>query len=413
MVTMMIRVTGSALDRVARCEASAALPQATDANDEDDEAKDRRKGSVRHKYLERVIAVGHEEALAEVDAKHRGMCADIDLAKLGDRLKLSAEVAMAYNYRDDTARILIPVAPRVYDIDSRCEIAGTFDLVGVSADACYLGDYKGAHGWLPAPSASRQLGLGALCLARIYNKETAHVEYIRLLDDGNSIPWRAEMDGFALDAVGDEIRAVMALVPPLRARILAGEVPNVVEGGWCRYCSARFNCPPKTAMVRAVISDPPVPYSTGITPENAREAYLMLRKAKDAVKIFEAGLYAYAKLERIPIETQTDGSVLYFGELSRPGDDVLDGAIGHRVLAARYGGEAANKAVTMKITKAAIKDVIRPNLKPDEKITKVFDAVIDEIDAAGGIKNPTTVTCVEHSVSPEGDAKARKRKAAP
>ena len=411
---MMTRITGSAADRVARCAASAALPQCVDGTDEDaEEAKDRRKGSVRHKYLERVIAVGHVEALAEVDEKHRAMCADIDLAKLGDRLKLSAEVAMAYNYRDDTARILTPVAPRVYDIDSTCEIAGTFDLCGVSEDVCYLGDYTGAHGWLPNPAVSMQLGLGALCLARIYGRERAHVEYIRLLDDGGAIPWRAELDGFALDAVGDQIRQVMAEIPTLRARILAGETPNVVEGGWCRWCSAKPHCPSKTALVRAVLSDPPVPYSTGITPENAREAYLLLRKAKDAIKIFEGGLFAYAKLTPIPIETQADGSVRYFGEQVREGNDELVGPVVHAILSKHYGGEAANKAVTMEATKAAVKDVIRPNLKPEEKITHVFDSIIEEIDAAGGIKNkPTRSTC-EFTISPEGEMKVRKRKAAP
>lgn len=406
---MLIKITGSQIDRIARCPASAALPQVIDANPRDD----RDEGSARHKYLERVIAIGREEALGEVDEKYRAMCADIELAKLGDRLKLSSEVAMAYNYIADSARILTPVAPRVYDIDSRCEIAGTFDLCGVGEDAVYLGDFKGAHGWLPAPSASYQLSLGALCLSRIYNKDRAHLEYIRLLDDGGSIPFRADMDGFELDRVGDSIREMMAELPALRALVLANVAPNVVDGPWCKYCNAKQSCPARTAMVRAVLADPPVPYSTGITPDNAREAYLMLRKAKDAIKIFEGGLYAYAKLERIPIETQTDGSVLYFGELSRPGDDVLDGAIAHRVLSARYGGEPANKAVTMEVTKAAIKDVVRAHLKPEEKITHVFDEVIDEIDAAGGIKNPTTRSTIEFTISPDGAAKQRKRKAAP
>ena len=166
-------------------------------------------------------------------------------------------------------------------------------------------------------------------------------------------------------------------------------------------------------MVRAVISDPPVPYSTGITQENAREAYLMLRKAKDAIKIFEAGLFAYAKLTPIPIETQTDGSVRYFGEQVREGNDELVGPVTHAILAKHYGGEVANKAVTMEATKAAVKDAIRPNLKPEEKITKVFDSIIDEIDAAGGIKTKTVRSTVEFTISPEGETKVRRRKAAP
>lgn len=407
---MMTNPTGSGLDRIARCEASAALPQAVDASEDD---KDREAGSVRHKFLERVPVIGREEALGEVNPKHRAMCEDIQLAKLGDRLKLSTEVALAYNWKTDTARILKPVAPRVYDIDSTCEVAGTIDLAGMSEDRALAGDYKGAHGWLPHPSASRQLGLAALSLARIYERDMAEVEYIRLLDDGGSIPFRATLDGFALDDIASEIRGIMERIPEQRARVESGIVPSVVEGGWCRRCPARHACPAKTAMVRAVISDPPTPYSTGITPQNAREAYLQLQKAKDAIKIFEAGLFAYAKLTPIPIETQTDGSVRYFGELTREGNDELVGSVTHAVLAKHYGGEAANKAVTMEVTKAAVKDVIRPNLKPEEKITHVFDAILEEIDAAGGIKTKTTRTTTEFTISPDGEAKARKRKAAP
>lgn len=410
-----ILATGSQLDRVARCEASAALPQIVDANDEDRE--DRTRGSAMHKFLERVPEVGRETSIAEADEKHRAFLESIELAKLADRLSLSREVAIAYNFVADTARVLTPVAPRAYEIDSTCEIAMTLDLVGVGDDAVYVGDYKSGHAWLPAPEASYQLGAGALAVARLYRKSKAIIEYIRIRDDGSPRRFSAMLDVFGLDGVAMRLGELLADIPARRAAIAGGEVPDVVEGRWCRYCPARQHCPAKTALIRHVLSDPqPVPYLLPLTPESAQRAYKLLRPAKDALAQIEAALYAYAKTTPIPLGQEEDGSLRFFGELRRPGSEVLDGAITHRVLTERYGGEAANEAVTMETTKKAIADVARKNLKvgedgKPEKITKVTEAIYKRIGELGGSKHPETCTTIEYTVSPEGETKARKRKA--
>lgn len=404
--------TGSSLDRIALCPASAALPQITEVDDNEESAKHR--GSAVHKFLERVAAAGREAALAEVDPKHRERCESINTAKLADRLKLSTEVALAYNWREDTARILTPIAPRAYEV-SDDEVPATLDLAAHDAGSrrVYSGDYKGPRAWLPAPESSMQLGLGALALARIYDADEAEVEYIRILDQGEPRRFNATLDAFGLEAAAARIRATLGLVSEMRSAYEAGHVPNVVDGAHCRYCPARMMCPAKTAGMRAVLTgERRISLREPITPENASKFYAMVRTAKDLLAQAEATAYAYAKLTPIKVRDEEDGSIRYFGELTRPGNDVLDGAKAHLVLAKKYGAEAANAAVTMDVTKKSIGDAVKKHKPADATQKAEIESIIEEIDALGGISNPTTTTTTEFTVSPNGEAKARKRSAA-
>src|SRR5262249_27277760 len=158
---------------------------------------------------------------------------------------------------------------------------------------------------------------------------------------------------------------------------------------WCRYCPARQHCPSKTALIRRVLSDPqPIPYLQPLTPESALRAYQLLAPAKAAIAAAEAALYAYAKVTPIPLGEDEDGSLRYFGELKRPGKEVLDGAITHRVLTELYGGEAANKTVTMEVTKRAITDVVRDRMAQGAKITHEAERVFARIRELGGSARP-------------------------
>lgn len=404
--------TGSSLDRVAMCPASAALPQIFQEGTDDD-AKAR--GTVKHRFLERVAAVGRETALAEVDEKHRALCESINLAKIADTLKLSTEVALAYNWKRDTARILTPVAPRMYEIDPDEEIAATADVAAYDpkASRAYLGDYKGPRAWLPKPDQSMQLGLGAVALARIYGADEAVLEFIRLPDSGEPIRFDATLDAFGIESAAARIRETMELVGVVRERYEAGHIPNVTEGRHCGYCPAKMHCPAKTAGMRAVLAgEKRISLREPITPDNATQFYTMVRAAKDLLAQAEAAAYAYAKLTPIKVRDEEDGSVRLFGELTRPGNDVVDGAKAHLVIAKKYGAEAANAAVTMEVTKKAITEAVKKHKPADATQKSEIESIIDEIAALGGITNPTTTTTTEYTVSSTGEAKARKRSAA-
>jgi hypothetical protein len=399
----IVRVSGSSMDRVARCEASAALPQVIDGNENDGQ----KRGHAVHDFLERVPDVGREVALAEVPEKWRELCADIQLAKLAPQLKLSREVTLVYNWRDDTARM--PPQDMHVKVDRRCESVVRLDLLGLGERRVYVGDYKTGHGWLPTPERSYQLGMGAVAAARFFGARSATLEYIRIRDDGTIRKHSGEQDLFALDDTADKIKRTMLRAMELRERVLGGFVPNVVEGPWCKYCPAKFHCPAKTAGMRHVIGDPsPVPYVIPLTPEIALTAYLKLKEAKERLGMIESAIYAYAKLTPIPLGEDEDGSRRFFGELTRDGNDQLDGKIAHEVIASYFGGEVANQVVTMETTKKAITEAVKKHKQPDQTQKEVFEAIIDEIDLKHGISNPLTTSTIEYSISPDGDAKVRR-----
>lgn len=404
--------TGSQMDRILRCPASAALPQVRDANDE----KHRDRGTAAHAFLARVGEVGREAALAEVDEQWRPFCDSIELAQLEDRVTLTTELALAYDWRRDTARILEVLDARAYEVDPDSEIPLTIDLAGVADGTVYAGDYKGPHAWLPEPEQSMQLGLAALALARLHDAWSARVEYIRLRDDGTTRRFGAALDAFALEGAADRVRTAMGNVAELRARHDAGETLSVVEGPWCRYCSARPHCPAKTAMIRAVISDTArsIPYDLPITPANAGAAYSMWTRAREVIKTLESALYAYARDVAIPLGEDPDGSLRFFGSLAREGNEELDGGIAYGVLAEMYGTDEAAKAVEMSITKKSIGDIVNRNLdrlNPGERKTHRIMAIVTEIGKRGGSKRKSLDRPTEFTVAPDGEAKARKRKA--
>lgn len=426
--------SGSSLDRVSLCAASAALPQVFDANDANDQDSAKKRGSAVHAFLDAVAKHGREAALETVDANWRERCEAIEIAKLSDLLKLSTEVAVAYNWRRDTARLLQPKAPRCYEIDLDEEIAATLDVAAYDPKEgrVYSGDYKGPRAWLPAPEASMQLGLGVVALARIYEASEAETEYIRILDDGTPRRRSASLDVFALEGAAERIRATMGLVEETRAIVDAGKEPNVTEGPWCRYCPARFHCPAKTARIRSVMANPVaavlgegVPADAtltlreGVAPAEVATVYARWREAKAALSQIESAIYAYATLTPVPLGTDPDGSLRFFGELRREGNDVLDGRIVHRVITEKYGAEAANKVVTMEATKTAIAGLVTER-KPSAEVAKAtkwtkageIRAIEERLRELKGITNPETCTTTEYTISPAGETKARKRSAA-
>lgn len=406
-----IHPTGSKLDTVGRCPAAAALPQVETIPDESDKDP-RAKGTGVHRFLELVAEVGRDAALEQVDEAWRPLCAEIDTAKLTRELACSTEVALAYNWREDTARRLFPIERRAYEIDASCEVAFRLDLLGVGDEAVLIGDYRGPHAWLPLPDDSYQLGIGAVAAARLFGKSRARLEYIRILDDGRPLRFDADLDVFGIEAAAERVRGAMQAVELVRQVVESGRVPNVSEGPWCRYCNARQACPAKTATIRQLVLDTqPIAPLKVITPEDARRAYAMFEPMKRALKQVEGSLYAYAKLDPIFVREEDDGSQRWFGELSRPGNDQVDGPIAHAVLTEMYSGEVANASVTFETTKTAIGAAVRAALPEDEKLAPALREVYAAIDKRGGIRNPTTVTTTEFTISPSGEAKARKRKA--
>lgn len=418
----IVRASGSTIDRVARCNASAALPQVIDDNERNFFAG---KGSAMHEFLNRVPEVGYEAALLEVDENHREFCESIQLAKLKHAQSMSREFAIAYNWRDDTARLLKRNELGRVEVDRSCEIATIVDFGGVSTDAVATGDYKSGYQWLPPPEESFQLGTGLVALARLYDKRKGIAEYIRVLDDGSTRRKFAEFDGMALDMMAMKIADTMRNANDLRLRVMGGYVPDVREGPWCKYCPAKYGCPAKTSMIRAIVDDPaPIRYVLPMTAESAASAFLQIRKAKEIIKMAEGAVYKFALLAPFLIETEEDGTEHWLGEFTRPAAEEFKGEVAHAEVSKLYGGEIANSVVSMETTKAALTNAVKAEvtkanqaakdagLKPELTIKGETEKLYKAIRDAGGKVEKTTSTTTEYTKNPkDGTLKQYKRKA--
>lgn len=395
-------VTMSALPRVSRCPASAALPQARA------ESADASRGTAVHRYLERVAQVGREEALDEVPEDVRPLCEAIDLEQLPvDPSAFAAEVAMALDYDTGEAREIGRGRNRNYGPLGPTEVAGTADVVALLGDdAVYVGDYK--VGWghsRHTPPASRNLQLRALALAmaQLHGRGRAVVELIHVLDDGEVWCDRAELDAFDLDLVGVELQDTADRVDQAREQVGQGQVPEVSMGPWCRYCPAFASCPGQTALLRAVAESPSQEADellALLTPQQAARAYERLQQVKEALKRVEAAIHAYAREEPIPLG---DGMVFGPVEASR---DAVDGPVARQVLVRLYGQEVADAAVEYEASKASIDRGLRRLVEHfkqrGERVTlkALKEEALKAIRAAGGITTTTRVTVREHRAAP-------------
>ncbi len=365
----MIGVTASGLERVTECPASAILPRASERTQENT------RGSERHMFIELSASHGRDKALkflAEkgTDENTIAICEAMDLERLP--LELAHEVAFAFDIANGQARELGRGLNRKYKDLAPFEIAGTADIVGVSDDSVFVGDYKPAFLPLTPARENLQLRFLALCAARAYGKDEARIELVRLKDDGSS--WRepAELDLFDLDETAASLRSLPGRVDQARILWQSRKSPDVSQGPWCRYCPAFHSCPAKTSLALQLASGSfqRTPGSR-LTPEIAGEAYFQLKAAEELIAKVRKVIYAMAK--ESPIELP-NGMML--GEIVKAGNEKLDGQNVFDVLKFLHNEDVAKAAVKLTTTKKAIDAALRPvvsTLAPE--VRRVLDAV--------------------------------------
>ena len=228
----MILVTGSHLERALECSASTCLPKAKNSSPEASE------GRAIHIYIEFVSEYGRDKALAVMRDSptlrdYVDVCEVIDTDLLPT--ELAHEVAFAFDIATGKARE-IGRGNKVNYAECNLaplEIPCRLDVVGVSADAVFVGDYKSGHLAVTGAKTNIQVGFGALCASLAYGKDSAVVEIIRT-GRGGAKPFRdrAELDAFDLDALASRLRDWI----PRRGRVLdvinAGKAPTVYQGPW-------------------------------------------------------------------------------------------------------------------------------------------------------------------------------------
>jgi hypothetical protein len=430
-----MRDTGSKIHRAWMCPASAILPHSTNEDTEARYEPARNRGTAIHKYLERVKAVGAEQALAEVPADLQLLCRALDLDKLPAHL--STEVAFAWNWRTNTARELgRNLGHRDYDslgVDWDCEVPATTDVAGVEVRKIrrgLVGDYKSGWTRYPRPARFGQILIAAACLRYIESLDEVVGQVIYIDEDGESFVQSDTIDSWALDTFEREIATMMEGRPTLRdyyAKAGAGAL-SYVEGPHCDHCGVFKACNAKTALIRSAPQELirigarqkngeliVAPVVTGKDKDGKDVTELQLQIEPGAITVRNAAA-VYEACERIeamcrrmraevcgiayhePIEL-SDGRVIERHVWKRR---QVDGRIAAVVCEKHYGRDRVLEKLDIKLPLGAIEALVRENVdwtqKPrpvvsSKKGTGILDRLLDEIEAAKGLALATGETC--------------------
>jgi hypothetical protein len=344
--------TPSEAQRLAICIGGAVLPRAGRRT------AGATAGSVRHRYLERVNAVGREAALAEVEEPWRSVLEAVNLDGLGlADGSLASEVAFAWDWERDTARELGRGTDRDYAEVGDTEIPGTVDAVGlVGDDAVYVGDYKSEFLHVPPPRDNLQLRLYALMAARAYGRSRAVVEIVRPRRDEPAWRERAELDAFDLVMIADDARALAERVMAARAAFAAGIEPRLVTGEHCRYCPSVTHCPEQTTLIRRLASEDGAAleerFFDALSPETAARAWHRVQAARQLLERLEGALETYALHNPIDLG---DGRI--YGSTTQNSLS-LNGAALWQLVNERLGTERAWSAVEIKAVQTRVKEML-------------------------------------------------------
>lgn len=380
--------TASELERLLACPASAVLPHSTDRSSEHAE-----RGTAIHRFLEAAACVGRDEALAHVPGEYLEICELIDADRLP--FQLSAEVAFVHTLETGITHQLAKGTHRDYGNRSPSSIAGTADVVGINREGIYAADYKTGYGDVTKASANPQLHFLAFCACRVYDKDRAIIEIIRLKDPGN--PWydRAELDAFDLARFGVQLQRLWDVIEYLRFREI--DQSNVTEGAHCKYCPAFDACPAKMQLATSM-SDESLAlevestWAGGLTERTAPDAYRKWQLMKQLTKRAGEILYSYAKKNPIDL---SDGRV--FGERTKNGNETLNGDIAWSELERLYGLDVANAAVTRSATKAGIEKALRA-VEDDDSLAARKRKVLAAIRQAGGADRKERTVVEEYEI---------------
>ncbi len=394
---MMRFPTGSALPRVFECPASHVLPQA------------RRSGPWAayghgvHAFRVAARAVGRDAALVAIpeDATWRNVCEQLDLSRFPAHSRL--EVALAWNQDADAGVILGENIERAYPeeylrapwwIGTADEMA---EIVDDGERAAFIDDTK--TGWRPQGDAEqhRQLRFLALAASRALGVDRAVTMWITPRDDGRLFYQRATLDGFDLDAIRDEHRALSRHLGELRARAMDGERLPVTEGDHCTYCPAFAGCWAKSTMVTAAlaITEPAVVELAALaeTPEGRATIGALYARSREQRRVLEDRLESAIRglaanlADGIPLP---DGTVLAEVEVANK-PRLVPGLVGPalRTLYPEHP-EIADAAVKQepRATLTTIEEGLRLVAKPGQ-LARMKEATRDALREAGAIVEGT------------------------
>lgn len=272
------------------------------------------RGSVVHLLAEHAVIGGTSElpravldsAESEI-AKHR-LDMSTDMSEFLDdlafavpiqRADLRTEVAFVYDPFTDSAAEL-DVSGRDYGELPENVIPGTFDLIAVTDQLAYVGDYKTSYPGSETPAGRNgQLGVGHLVLRALYGSRPVKLAQILHCGepDGNRTGWgivsvdSAELDDSFLDSLRNSLCHALT-----KARNGGGDP---VEGPHCtaKFCVAYGHCAATDEKANRLIpASTLLQRSRPLTLAQLPAALDAVHAAEAVIKAFKANITAAADL---------------------------------------------------------------------------------------------------------------------
>jgi hypothetical protein len=390
--------SASSLDRAFACPPSQVYPHLRSIAS----WRWTRRGTVIHRFLERIPQVGLEAALAEVAPDMQEACACIEVDKLPvmEPGGYAFEVALALDLETGAGRELGRNLERedAYALRRPTEVVGTVDVLGLLDDAVVICDYKTGFRWFDNLEDNSQLMFYALAACTAYGRSRAQLAIIRINEEGHPYFIWAEVNeeqllGFAhrLRNLDDEL-SMLALVHE------AGGELEPVTGDHCQYCPAVHACPAWMKLARSMTS--PEDDTAGLpalTDETAPLYYEALKRGGKVLERIKSALDTYASQRPVNLE----GGWVYGLHPFPRRDWDLEKA--WPVLMAELGAEGAHKVISAEVVEKRIYEAFRERKKTDKSIVigKRTDAVMEQLVAVGGLKVFHTFPVGRHRPKPE------------
>jgi hypothetical protein len=391
--------TGSVMTRAMKCPGSCVLPQVRTIG-----AAPQEMGNVIHAALEhanvntlkefsrstgkpytREMAI---EKMVETFPEHEQTIRGLPYDELKEELEMLPEVAIAYSVKRGGR--LLKTKGRDYSKARKDEYCMTIDLVFVGADFVVGFDWKSGLVKLGAPKDSGQLMEAAVCLADIFKKSRAIIGHIYTRPDESV--WRdvAELDVFDLQAFHSKMERLDGQLAAARARVKLNQAPDVTMGDHCRYCPATNSCPAQKSLAIELATGKIANYNTSLTRTQMGEAWEKTKILQALLNKVKASIIAEAAREPVLLP---DGKVL--GQVTKKGNEKLDGDIVYAVLEEMHGQKVASDAVKYSATKTDITKALKTN--GVEKHTAVQKSVIETVRERGGAARKPSVKIEEYN----------------
>lgn len=369
-------ITMSATDRLLQCQHWRYRPHSRETTERSE------LGTAAHAYLFAVLTQGVEAARAHVLPEFQSLMDTIEISELPacrpDRW--AGEVALAWDWRADTARELGRGLARAYVGLGPTELPGTPDLVGLTDDdAVAILDWK--VGWIRSrPKQLGQLRSYALAACRAYGRSRARVGTVNPLL--NRVVW---------DELTEEDLAEHAVA--LANALDADRDETPVQGPWCTYCPAFDACDAKRALLCAAADQLEV--NATVTDEVCVRALEQLQMLEGAIK--RAWKLLEERATAAPFHGP-DGRV--WGPVQEPGNDSIKPEA-YAWLKEKYGVEVATTAAKFEVTKGRLTSALRAHGRnvPGFKLAEAERTCLSGLRQAGLIEKKPRVSFKWHEAT--------------